>query len=247
MASTIDSATSSAGTGGLQTTPTGSRTLGKNEFLKLLTTQLANQDPLSPTDNQAFIAQLAQFASVEQQETANSRLDAILMAQAANNQTAVAGLVGKDIVFKTDSATLDASGNPVHVGGELSANASVANAIIFDENGKKVRTLQLTDVKAGQVDFTWDGKNDAGEALPPGNYKVQLTAADEHGTKIDITQRGRGRANGVSFEDGVPTLVVDGRKIKMSDVLQIAEPSPTTTDSETNKRFTNLFTTLNRS
>lgn len=245
MPNAIDSTTSST-PGAQRTQPTGSRTLGKNEFLKLLTTQLANQDPLSPTDNQAFIAQLAQFASVEQAEAANSRLDAILMAQAANNQTAVAGLVGKDIVYRTDSVELKATGGAT-ISGELSGNASLANAIITDENGKKVRTLTLSDAKAGTVSFEWDGKDDNGVALEPGTYKVQLTAGDAQHQNVPFTQRGRGRATGVSFEDGVPTLVVDGRKIKMSDVIQIAEASLASAPGTPSNGITTLFNTLSRS
>lgn len=243
MPNAIDNNTSAAATGGQRTPATGNRTLGKNEFLKLLTTQLANQDPLSPTDNQAFIAQLAQFASVEQAEAANSRLDALLMAQAANNQTATASLVGKDIVYRTDSVELPATGGTT-ISGELSENAALANAIITDENGKKVRTLTLTDAKAGTVNFEWDGKDDNGTQLEPGKYKIQLTAGDAQHQNVSITQRGRGRATGVSFEDGVPTLVVDGRKIKMSDVIQIAEAAASNGSNNSSSRLTNAFTGL---
>ncbi|MFO0596304.1 MAG: flagellar hook capping FlgD N-terminal domain-containing protein [Myxococcaceae bacterium] len=222
MPNAIGSSTTTDPNATQQTAATGSRALGKNEFLKLLTTQLANQDPLAPTDNQAFIAQLAQFSSVEQAEAMNSRLDALLVAQAAGNQTAIANLVGKDVIFKSSTCELGTTG-PASIGGELSANAAIANAIITDENGRKIRTISLSDVKAGDVKFSWDGKDDSGAAVKPGTYKVELTAADQQGAKIAISQRGRGHASSVSFEDGIPELVVNGQKVKMSDILQIAE------------------------
>ncbi len=210
----------------------GSRNLGKNEFLKLLTAQLANQDPLAPTDNQAFIAQLAQFASVEQAEATNSRLDALIMAQAANNQTSVANLVGKDILYRTDSVTLTANQSPI-ISGELSDNAAQANAIITDENGKTIRTLTLSNVKAGSVDFTWDGRDDKGVAVAPGTYKVKLTAAGVDAQSIAFDARGRARATGVTFESGYPELILNGARVKLSDVIQIAEAVAVTTTGAT--------------
>lgn len=230
MSSTVDSVSSGPFT--QQTRATGSRTLGKNEFLKLLTTQLANQDPLSPTDNQAFIAQLAQFASVEQAEAANQRLDSLIVAQAANNQTAVANLVGKDIIFKTDSVALPATGGAT-ITGELAANAAKVNAIITDGNGKKIRTITQLDQKAGTLSLAWDGRDDSGNLVAPGKYKVQLTAADEKGGNIGFTLRGRARATGVTFESGIPELLLGGQKIKLADVIQIAEATTTSTTSTT--------------
>lgn len=242
--STINSVTGSSD--GLQTPATGNRQLGKNEFLKLLTTQLANQDPLSPTDNQAFIAQLAQFASVEQSEQMVGRLDALLMAQTANNQTAITSLVGKDVIYKTNTVELPASGG-TSIDGELTTNAAMANAIITDENGKKIRTISLRDVPAGTVHFAWDGKDDDGNPVEAGTYKVQLTAADAAQGNVAIDQKGRGHVSAVSFDNGIPELIVDGRRVKMSDILQIAEAPGSTTNLPTRLSIPDLFNALNRS
>lgn len=246
MTDSVSSATSSTSTGGLTTPSTGNKTLGKNEFLKLLTTQLANQDPLAPTDNQAFIAQLAQFSAVEQSEQMVSRLDGLLMAQTAANQTATATLVGKDVIYKATTVTLGASGS-TSVNGVLSANASVANAIITDENGKKIRTITLHDAKAGDVGFSWDGKDDDGNPVKAGTYKVSMTAADAEGKNLEIHQLGRGHVSAISYDNGVPELMVDGQRIKMSDVLQIAEgtsSSSTASSLAANQTIADLITRL---
>src|SRR5437762_11024181 len=84
----------------------GSDKLGKDEFLKLLMAQLANQDPTAPTDNQAFVAQLAQFAGLEAAQGTNSRLDTLLMAEASSNQTAAVSFIGKNVDYRTDGLTL---------------------------------------------------------------------------------------------------------------------------------------------
>lgn len=217
-------------------TPGGNRTLGNNQlgkeqFLKLLTAQLANQDPLAPTDNQAFIAQLAQFASVEQASATNERLDSLILAQAAANQTNVANLVGKDIVFRTDAVVLPAAGGAT-VQGELASDAKQANAIITDAHGRVVRTLTLQNAKAGTVDFEWDGRDDQGNRLPPGDYKVKLTAADANDKSITFDPRGRGRATGVTFANGYPELLINGARIKLGDIVQIAE-APSSSSSTT--------------
>jgi flagellar basal-body rod modification protein FlgD len=222
---------SSTGVAPSTLTPQGSSKLGKEEFLKLLTTQLANQDPLQPVDNQAFIAQLAQFASVEQQSQMNSTLESLLMAQASTNQTAVANFVGKDVSFTTDKITRGAADTQTPIYGELSAKATKLSAIVTDENGRTIRSIVVTaEHAAGPVTFNWDGRDSTGRLMPAGQYTVKLTAEGADGKKIDITPHGRGRASGISFAEGIPQLIINGVRVRLSDVLEVHEPSsPTTT------------------
>lgn len=213
-----------AGIGPSSQTPQGSNKLGKDEFLKLLTTQLSNQDPLDPVDNQAFIAQLATFASVEQQSTMNSTLESLLVAQASSNQTNVAVLVGKDISFNTDQVVAPAAGS-VDISGKLSAEATKISANIKDDKGNTVRTIVLDGTKAaGQLSFTWDGLSNNGTHVTQGNYSVTLTAENGDGKSVPITTNGHGRATGVSFSEGYPQLIVNGVRVRLSDVLEVNEP-----------------------
>ncbi|MCA3015496.1 MAG: flagellar hook assembly protein FlgD [Myxococcaceae bacterium] len=210
-------------------TPTGSNKLGKEEFLKLLTAQLANQDPLAPVDNQAFIAQLAQFATVEQQSQMNSTLESLLLAQASSNQTNVANLVGKDITFASSSVRLNGT-DGVDLNARLSGEATKVSAIIKDENGKVVRSITVEGRRAaGEVSLQWDGRDARGNQLPAGDYSVTFTAENVQGKSIDVSTRGRGRATGVSFADGVPQLVVNGVRVRLTDVLEINEPKTNAT------------------
>ncbi len=206
-------------------TPYGNSKLGKQAFLKLLTTQLANQDPLQPVDNQAFIAQLAQFAAVEQQSQMNSTLESLLVAQASANQTAVANLVGKDLTFITDKVHLDPTGD-VTINGQLSEKAHKLSAIIKDSNGKVVRSIVIdADRNAGPLALTWDGRDSNGQRVTSGDYTVTLTAEDEKGKSVPITTQGRGRVSGVSFADGIPQLIVNGVRVRLSDVQEVNEPN----------------------
>jgi flagellar basal-body rod modification protein FlgD len=201
---------------------TGSSALGKDEFLKLLMAQLANQDPTAPADSQAFVAQLAQFANVEQLQGANSTLNGILLAQASGAQTQTAALVGKSVVYNSDALALQA-GQPAAITATLPADAKTVTATIVDANGRTVRTMQLGAQPAGALAASWDGRDDGGSPLPPGAYHVRLSAADAAGNAIALSQQATGRVTGVAFAGGVPSLLVNGAKVQMSSVIEIDE------------------------
>jgi flagellar basal-body rod modification protein FlgD len=204
--------------------PQGSSRLGKDEFLKLLVTQLSNQDPLQPVDNQAFIAQLAQFATVEQQDQMNATLQSLLLAQASGNQTNVAALVGKEVTFKSSNVVLPAEG-PIDLTAKLSGEAQKVNAIIKDQNGRVVRSITVEGrAPSGDLAVPWDGLDAQGKRAPPGTYSITFTAADAKGVNVAADAHGTGRATGVSFVDGIPHLIVNGARVRLTDVQEIHEP-----------------------
>ena len=98
--STAPSGSSSGSTGGTE--------LGKDDFLKLMMAQLRYQDPLNPMDSSAYLAQLAQFANVEQLQTANGSLEGLLSAAANDQQLSAAALVGRQVVFENNPLSLQA-------------------------------------------------------------------------------------------------------------------------------------------
>jgi flagellar hook assembly protein FlgD len=116
----------SAGAAAQQTaakTTTGSNALGKDEFLKLLTAQLQQQDPTQPMDSTAFVAQLAQFSSLEQMNNVNDTLTKMLTSQGTSLQTTAASMVGKTAVFSTDQVSLT-QGTPATITATLSQAAT---------------------------------------------------------------------------------------------------------------------------
>ena len=88
-------------------TPTGSSALGKDEFLKILVAQLANQDPTQPQDSSQFVAELAQFSSLESQQNTVTDLNAMMLGQATANQTAATAFIGKDVEYHNSSLAWD--------------------------------------------------------------------------------------------------------------------------------------------
>jgi flagellar basal-body rod modification protein FlgD len=199
-------------------------TLGKDDFLRLLTTQLQNQDPLQPMDSQAFIAQLAQFTTVEELDGIGQKLDTMSLGQASSNQLGTASLVGKDVLFRADHVTL-AAGSPAPFQVTLPAATSATTAIIADQSGRVVRTLDLGAQSAGTFNVPWDGHDQSGAALPSGDYVITVTAAGTDGSKVDAATALRGTVAGVTFEDQAPELLVQGRRVKLSDILQIDTPT----------------------
>jgi flagellar basal-body rod modification protein FlgD len=200
----------------------GKNVLGKDDFLKIFLAQLGAQDPTAPVDSQAFIAQLAQFSSLEMQQNANGYLQSLMVGQAGVQQTSVTNLVGRDVIYKSASVTLS-GGVGGAIDAELAAPATNVTAVVTDGSGKVVRTMQLGAQTAGPLTVAWDGRNDAGTPLPDGTYSVAVTAADKVGASVSVTQSASGHVAGVSFEGGVPMLLVGGQKVPLPNVIQINE------------------------
>lgn len=196
--------------------------LGKDEFVKLLVTQLSNQDPTKPLDSQEFVAQLAQFSALEQHQGTNERLDSLLLAQASASQTSATTFVGKQILYKADRISLTGT-DPVAVTGKLLAPAETLNVTIVNAQGRAVRSMKLGAHTAGAFSETWDGRDDAGNTLPAGDYHARITATDAQQKSVGVEMRSAGLVSGVVFENGYPELVVGGARIKMSDIVELRQ------------------------
>jgi flagellar basal-body rod modification protein FlgD len=203
-------------------TRTGSSALGKNEFLKILVAQMANQDPTEPKDSSQFVAELAQFSSLEAQQNTVSSLNSLMLGQATANQTAAATFIGKKIDFNGGKVDFDGA-TAVAASARLEAQASKLDVTITDANGKIVRTLQLGARGAGDVQMAWDGRDDKGAVVPKGSYSMQPVAYDANNKAVSVALSTSGTVSGVAFQGGVPYLRVGSNLIKMSDVTSINE------------------------
>jgi flagellar basal-body rod modification protein FlgD len=208
-------------------TPTAKNTLDKDSFLKLLTTQLQKQDPLSPMDSNAFVAQLAQFSSVEALENMGKKLDTLALGQANANQMAVPQMIGKEILFTADKLAVT-KGLPSRFSVAQQDTSDTTVALISDASGRVVRTLQLGARPAGSFPVSWDGMDEAGNPVPTGQYQLTVAAAKKDGTQIGTATSVRGVVTGVSFEGSVPQLLVGGNIVALNQVTEIATPPPGT-------------------
>jgi flagellar basal-body rod modification protein FlgD len=195
-----------------------------DDFLKLLTTQLQNQDPLQPMDSTQFTTQLVQFASVEQQIGQNARLDEIVKLQGANQAVSAVSFLD-DIVEAFGSTGLLKDGSADYTY-SLASPAQKTTITIKNEAGDVVRTLD-GETTAGKHGLTWDGKNDQGLQLPDGKYSITVTATGDNKAQIDTTTGIVGKVIGVTVEDGQLVLDLGGVKVKVTDVLSVTKPSQT--------------------
>jgi len=154
---------------------TGKNELGKDAFLQLLVTQLKNQNPLDPQDNSEFVAQLAQFSSLEGITTLNSSVNNISSSFKSSQALQASSLVGRSVVVQTGSAYVDSTKSMT---GSVVIPASVAGTTvtISDKDGKAVKTIELGSQAQGNASFVWDGTNTAGEKVDPGTYTFKASA-----------------------------------------------------------------------
>jgi len=198
----------------------GNPAMGKDQFVKLLMAQLANQDPTAPMDSEAFVAQLAQFATVEILQDQSSSLNALLMAQAASNQTAVASLVGRKVAFRSEGLELATIGAPTTIQARLSAPVDQITVTIKDDSGRVVRTLRLDGQAQNEFTTVWDGLDDSGNPVPAGKYTLGV-AASMKGEAVDSFTVREALVDGVSYESGVPQLLFGNEHISLGEVLEV--------------------------
>ena len=190
MASTVSTSLSNLPAVTGQVTPTAKNTLDKDSFLRLLTTQLQKQDPLSPMDSNAFVAQLAQFSSVEALENMGKKLDTLALGQANANQMAVPQMIGKEVLFSANKLGLT-KGQTGRFSVTLDDAAANTVAIVSDAAGRPIRTLQLGAHDAGSFSVTWDGCDKNGQAVDSGQYFLTIAAAKLDGTQVAASTSAR--------------------------------------------------------
>lgn len=156
----------------------GEEELGKTAFLELMIAQIKNQDPLEPAKNEAFIAQLAQFSSVEGIQNLNESMDSLVGSVRAGLTMDAASLVGRNVLAPTDQTVLNTSGG---IGGSIDVTEAVADlrVEIRDSSGFVVKRMELGARGVGAMRFDWDGVTDAGTPAPQGLYS--LSAYTESG------------------------------------------------------------------
>lgn len=208
--------------------PTGAqKELGQDDFLRLFVTKLRYQDPMSPMQDEAFIAQLAEFSSLQQLTALNENFEASIRWDVINNQTinnsVAAQLIGKQVVANLSELRLTEENEP-KLSFELSEFASSIKIEIVDDSGETIRTLTESQLPAGRNEVVWDGNTEDGERAPEGIYTVTITATDAKGETFDLSLSITGIITGVVYRGGIAFLKIDGTEVALGDVEEINVP-----------------------
>mgnify|MGYP000958946122 CR=1 FL=1 len=161
---------------------TQNKDLGKNEFLNLLVAQLNNQNPLEPQGNGEFIAQLAQFSTVEGVEKLNTSMESLLSGYQSSQALQASSLVGRKVIVPSEKAVVDTS-ETFKASAVLPVSSSNVYVNVYDSSGASVNRINLGQQSAGSVSFMWDGKDASGNLMPPGTYRFEAQATYEDETK----------------------------------------------------------------
>jgi flagellar basal-body rod modification protein FlgD len=195
----------------------------KDTFLKLLTTQLTNQDPTNPMENEQFLAQLAQFSSLEQLMGIQATMQAVYTGIQAMNNSGMANLLGTEVTAVSDTfAVPEGIGDDFEkdLGWAASGPLSDARLTITDADGNVVRTISLGTVDA-EDSYTWDGTDSSGEKVPEGTYTYKVTGTDADGNRVSAESRITGLVDGMDYSTGTPQPSVDGVPVSLSDLLTL--------------------------
>lgn len=182
--------------------------LGKDDFLRLLMTQLKYQDPLNPQDHEEFATQLAQFSSLEQLSNIGKGIDKLQVGMSAEEKIQALNMIGKEI---------KASGNKVELlhGQEVALkylpdpDARPFVASIYDKSGKVIRELNLSALKPTDSVIQWDGRDQTGHSLPAGDYTFRVFGVGNNGQSKELNTELSGKVVGVEMTGKEPVLVVN--------------------------------------
>ncbi|MFQ5587614.1 MAG: flagellar hook assembly protein FlgD [Nitrospiria bacterium] len=199
---------------------TGVEPLGKDVFLRLLTTQLKHQDPLEPMDGTEFVTQLAQFTQLEQTTSMNERLQELVEGNTALNHYGVTGLIGKEVKVAGGAVSL-AEGGSSELSYRLEGDANDVTIQVSDAAGGIVRSLTAGQQGSGMQSLHWDGRDQNGNALPAGTYQFEISARDADGGPVLSQQYSQGIVSRVRYEEGVSYLMVNGEKVPAANVLSV--------------------------
>ena len=149
--------------------------LGQAEFFELMIAQLRNQDPTKPQDGAAFFSQIAQFGTVNGIQELEETVGSLVASLGSNQALGAATLIGRDVLVPSEHGWLEDEAN---VSGTIALPfpADQLTVRITSPSGAAIREINLGPQTGGEVEFAWDGFNESGVRMAPGQYNVEVEA-----------------------------------------------------------------------
>lgn len=193
--------------------------LDQSDFLKLMTTQLKNQDPTKPMDNAQFLGQIAQFSTVSGIQALQESFSGLATSLQSAQTLQATQLVGHGVLVPASSAPLGDSG-ALQGAVDVTASGTVAVDVV-DASGQVVRHLDLGSQPAGLASFHWDGLDASGQRAASGRYAFRASLNQSTGTQALSTYAVDTVDSVAIGSDGI-TLQLHGLgATRLADVRQI--------------------------
>lgn len=198
--------------------------LGQEQFLKLMMTQLQNQDPTAPMESADFLGQLAQFGTVSGIQGLQQQFMDVAETLSSDRALRGAALLGKTALTPTEQLRLPEDGD-VRFSLDLPSPASKVQIALEDEQGRTVRNFELGAQNAGMLDISWSGLDNGGERLPAGSYRIRAFASQGRSSEAVLAFQAN-TIKGVELASGTRDLrleLSDERTVDLSEVRRIDE------------------------
>jgi len=217
---TVPGVTNVATTNATQTVNSTSKDF--NMFLRLMTTQMKNQDPLDPMKSSEYTQQLAQYSQVEQSVQQTSVLNQILTRMNGQDMAGAANYIGRQATFDNAISSLDSSGGSASWTYSVSRPVASITATISDANGRVVREMALSPGSAsGRV--AWDGQTVGGGRAANGPYSLTIVATDATGATVPVQVSSTGTVSSVEMSGGQVVLGLNGgAKLPVSSLIAVS-------------------------
>ena len=197
--------------------------LQKEDFLRLLMTQMANQDPLDPMDSKGMMEQMAQMGALEQLTNIHGQLETLNNVQGEISRAIAFSYLDKDVTVKGGTARVG-DGNVAVVNYSLIRDAAV-QVHINDESNSPVRTLDLGYQGPGEHIIHWDGKDADGDPVSNGSYTYRVVAESEDGSRVPVDLFSTGKVERVRFNNERPMIHMNGQVYDARDVMGVSNES----------------------
>ncbi len=197
----------------------GPKALGQADFLNLMITQLKNQDPMNPMDNEAFIAQLAQFSQLE----ASNQLVTLMQQNNTDlqgaKQVGLVSLLGHQV--KLSGAMVQLGNGPASVQYTLAGDAASVQVNILNSVNQVIRTIAAGGQSAGNQEVSWDGLDQNGVQVAQGTYGFSVSANDSMGHAVTATPVTIATVTGVKNDASNPMLLIGNQQVDPQNVLEV--------------------------
>lgn len=206
------------------------QTLGKQDFLNLLVSQLKNQDPLNPSDPTEFTAQLAQYSSLEQLYNINDSMQGLSSLQDGFGRLSALSMIDKTVLAESDGFHF--AGEPVELGFRFQEPVQQAVVSIKNETGQIVDQIEIAQPETGDHLVKWDGTDQNGQNLAKGAYSLDVIGTTAKGTAREGTTLVESRISGVDFSKSDSTLLTANGPVKLSEISRVNNPTGASTNQD---------------